>query len=986
MPGLWIDLISPQDSSQHLADTESGHTQKERTSDIDYFEKFTLLDDAVPGEQVPELHEEAQQPPVKAQAEEQEPPKETATDSLSASEESFVFVTDVEMGEHLDEVFYGEGAPADALQRKDDDEAEAEARMRTRRESQRSMKESGSVLFGSEETVLTPIYISSGPPKIIDLILLEEPTAMSFMYSDLYEDAVGQRQKSDEENSEAESVTSVKSYKRRLSDSEEANGYLEKFTLKDETPTMEAQPQSVDNKKEGRMMWSQNEFAMTGCLMRVAKEDKTKTEEPKTQEVGAGDGSDDVQSATFEEKTEKLSMVTEEEADGKASEESIQEDQVEAQQVKHEVKGEAEPLSSSTYQNVPEIQEVDTKVEKTEEESQEHQKEEQRKSELVKATDETAVKAPVSSEVPQTDIESGLQTETTEKSLSEAAVPDTEMVAADEKREAEAKPGALVEKETLTTTEPSAEIKTSAEISLCEGKEAAGVTPEDSAPVEVTTSCDSAVHAVVEVTEKSVNQKERQTQVQIDLHEVTSVETTDVPTATRETAAKSQLPEIIVEADQESAEVRNETSSEVTAPVMSEEVEADSDRTHCEILESLPPEESVTDDESDKTKVISRDEGETPTEDTGTVVQDTVNDGAELILLVPKGQAVEMDIDIIQWPDKTTGDAQASPEPESACEHLIEPEDTPAPMEETKSQLELEPEVAVRVEEQPGNDLDRESSPLAPAEDSEEKKVEEDLEEDEPVFSPLRSFTPQEDLSGPRQEDIQPEEPDVEQKAETNEVEDAPEAIVIKRDVGPDIDLQSEDVGQKVEQDERIPEPPGTPVEELGYEFISKQDAEDVPESEIQRDAEESSPASGQRRGERMDVEMDLEEKVLDLPPEEELIEADYDIIDAEEESQARLAAELQGMDWFCLTCGCLLSEDECVSGEHRSHEVTSVDKAYEEIKEKLSDWISELQGRSENIEDLVSELELAYNTVEVRPTPHVSFTLQLLFKRVRSD
>ncbi|GLD70704.1 cardiomyopathy-associated protein 5-like protein, partial [Lates japonicus] len=58
-------------------------------------------------------------------------------------------------------------------------------------------------------------------------------------------------------------------------------------------------------------------------------------------------------------------------------------------------------------------------------------------------------------------------------------------------------------------------------------------------------------------------------------------------------------------------------------------------------------------------------------------------------------------------------------------------------------------------------------------------------------------------------------------------------------------------------------------------------------------------------------------------------------------------------------------TEDDCASGEHHSHEVTAVDKAYEEIKEKLSDWISELQGRSENIEDLVSELELAYNSVE---------------------
>lgn len=35
--------------------------------------------------------------------------------------------------------------------------------------------------------------------------------------------------------------------------------------------------------------------------------------------------------------------------------------------------------------------------------------------------------------------------------------------------------------------------------------------------------------------------------------------------------------------------------------------------------------------------------------------------------------------------------------------------------------------------------------------------------------------------------------------------------------------------------------------------------------------------------------------------------------------------------------------------------------------QETLGGWISELQARSENIEDLVSELELAYNSVEVQ-------------------
>ncbi|KAI4820531.1 hypothetical protein KUCAC02_028505 [Chaenocephalus aceratus] len=215
---------SKQDSPQLSEDTEHRHalTQKESTVDIDYFEPFTMIDVAVPEEDDPEQKEEEEQPAAKPNVEEQ---KETATDSLSASEDSFDFVTDVDIaGEHLDEVFYGEGASADALQRSNEDEAEGRTGMRL--ESQRSVKEKGSVLFGGEDTILTPIFISSGPPKIIDQILLDEPTAMSFMYSDLYEDAVGERTRSDEEHSEAESVSSEKTYRRRYSDSEE-DGYLE---------------------------------------------------------------------------------------------------------------------------------------------------------------------------------------------------------------------------------------------------------------------------------------------------------------------------------------------------------------------------------------------------------------------------------------------------------------------------------------------------------------------------------------------------------------------------------------------------------------------------------------------------------------------------------------------------------------------------------------------------------------------------------------
>nr|XP_033475881.1 cardiomyopathy-associated protein 5 isoform X2 [Epinephelus lanceolatus] len=1155
---------SKQNSSQP-ADTELTQTptQKESTGDIDYFEKFTLVDVAAPGEQAPELQKEAEKPAAESQAEEQKPAKETTTVSPSASEDSFVFVTDVEIvGEHLDEVFYGEGAPADALQHREDDEG----RVRMRRESQRSVKENGSVLFGSEQTVLTPIFISPGPPKIIDPILLEEPTAMSFMYSDLYEDAVGERRKSIGEQSETESVASERAYKRRLSDSEEADGYLEKFTLKDDTPIVEVPP--AEDESVQRMMWSQSKFEMTGCLTRAVKEeDKDKTEEPKTQEVSVGDGSKVLQSATSEEKRElvtetvtakeetQLSLVTEEPAVREASEQSLQEskpreDQMVDQEMKLEVK--TEPPESSTDKPLPETPQVDCKVEKTEE-SEEHQKEvpaettsitesdppcqaqtevEKTAQVAVKAAEETAVITPVSSEEPHI---------TTDKSLSGVAADDTKMAATDEKviteAPAEVKESETEEQEML----PSAETETSAETSLHKEKEAAEVVPEGIPPVEVVTDCDSAVHAVVEVTEKAVDEKEIKTQVQIDLQEVTSAETTDVQTTegkkkhealTAETAPESQSPEII--SDQES-EVKAEISGEVTEHAMPEEVETDLDKKHLEIPESKQhqQDESATDSE-----LVAEAKDKTPTEDTGTAAHETVGVGDEVILLVPKGQAVEMDIEISPSSENTTSETIALPEPDSTFEPLIAPKTTTtcpetlqAPHEETitEPQLEEKPDV-LKEEALPRDKLDDRCSPPAPVEEasSEKQRMEWDFEEDKGVFAPLRSFTPLEDLSVLHREDIESEAAVVEQNIEIQKVEDAPETSIVKEDStleidmhkedveqdvemhkvedvpqativeevsrpkldlhkedveedveiptvedapeaniveevsmpeidlhredveedvvmhkvedapetktvkevsrldidlhregvemhkmedapqtiiveevsGPEIDLHREDVGQdvemhkvedapetktveqisrpeidlhredveeKMEQAEAVPE---VPVEELEYEVISEQDAKEMPEPETLRDAAEPKPEPAQERDEGMQVEMaveveEKEEEVFGLSPDEELFEADYDIIDAEEERQARLAAELQGMDWFCLTCERLLSEDDCMSGEHHSHDVTAVDKAYEEIKEKLGDWISELQGRSENIEDLVSELELAYNSVE---------------------
>ncbi|XP_028269855.1 cardiomyopathy-associated protein 5 [Parambassis ranga] len=1010
---------SKQASSRPSADTELRQTptQIEPTTDIDYFEKFTLVDVVVPGEQAPVLEGEAEQPMVKPQPEEQKPAKEVATDSPSASEDSFVFVTDVDIvGEHLDEVFYGEGAPAAVHQRPEDKE-EGRGGMRSRRESQRSTKENGAVLFGSEETTLTPIFISPGPPKIIDPILLEEPTAMSFMYSDLYEDAMGERKKSDEEYSEAESLASEKSYKRRFSDSEEGGGYLEKFTLKDETPTVEVQLETLADRREGRMMWAQSDFEMTGCLNRAVEEDevdegKTVTEELKTWETDVGEKSKDLHSAVCEEKLEIVAETDKErdktEPPVVSQEEPVGEDSVEESKPLEENKEDQEvkPPESSTEK--PEIPLMVSKAEESEDQQREEEKickqrsaEPEQPSEtqtvaeklnevLTEITDETAVTQSVSSVVPA---KSETHSEPIECGQSEEAAADTEMAAADEKLLTEASPEEKEpeRQETLSSTAPPTAMDTSAGTSVCEEKGAAvEVVPEDCAPVEVITDCDCAVHTVVEVTETAVNEKEIQTQVQIDLQEVTGAETTNVQTPEKEslpeeTAADNKLPQIIIPetaASEQELEVKGETSKDAIKP---EELDTESEK------------QQKADSESDKTA------------NTGTVVQDIVNVGDELILIVPKGKAVEMDIQVGQWSEKTDEDTAAVPEPESIC-------DLQAPVEETQTgpQIEVEPEVAVKEEVE----LPREPSPPPPVEevDSEEQKMEPVLEEDK-LSSPLRSFTAQEDLSALHGEDTQPQETAVEQTAET--MEDAPETDIIKEDVVPFIHLQEEDVEQKMELGQVVPETPEVPADELGFEVISEQDAKQMPEPETLKDEEKPKPEEKMeiqteekqveesemevKREDKMEVqkregggmeenteetmeverkememevmkedEMEVEEREekmevekVDLLPEEEPIEADYEIIDAEEESEARLAAELEGMDWFCLTCECLLTEDDCVSGEHQSHEVKPVDTAYEEIKGTLSSWISELQERSETIEDLVSELELAYNSVE---------------------
>ncbi|XP_014848340.1 PREDICTED: cardiomyopathy-associated protein 5-like isoform X2 [Poecilia mexicana] len=929
-----------KETSQPSPDKLLGSTtsETESTADIDYIEKFTLLDVGIPGEETPQLQQEEEKSPAKAQTEQQETLKEATKDGASVSEDSFVFVTDADIvEEHLDEVFYGEGPPIEALKEKQ----EGIERMRSRRESQRSMVDGGLVLFESEETTLTPIFISPGPPKIIDPILLEEPTAMSFMYSDLYEDAVGEKRRSDEEYSEAESVASEKSYKRRLSDSDEADGYLEKFRLKDETPAVDLQSESSEDKAEGRMMWPQSNFEMTGCLIKAAK-DEEEAEIIKSDEVKIQEGSEilkEKEEHQTETEEKQSSVILHDEGLGEIPEEPCQEtksvDQKESKQEEQAVKPSTEK-SIETPQMETKVDETsqgrdETVTEQSFSETEppcEQQIEVENVSELFEVTpDTTASTLPESREDPPASTKPTVLTETRERSPCEEGAPvESTTGAADEKYPPEV---AAEVKETgdaaLTSIELLTESKASSEVPAHEDKEAVSA---DAAPLEVITDCDCAVQTVAEVMEKAMNDEEIYNQVKTDVQEVMEAillapEAEDHLKPLTEESSEQSKP---AAADLESG-VETETSGEIAQPAKPKET----NKHH------QTQQDNTTDCESDNLRQTAELTTRLSGEDSKTCVQDVVNIGDELILLVPKGQAVEMDIQIDKWSEDIIKETVSTPEPDISSEVQA-----PGP------QVEEEPIVA-EIEELFSNELDL--KPLAPAPEEEASTEELETQEDKLPYSLLRSFTPQEDLSELRGDDVHAEES--EQKTDLREVEDKPEINLPKEEAEPCLDLHSEDAEQiKEESDTVVVESKEEALDDFGYEMIGEEDAKDILESANQTEQDDE---SHQRPEEKMETEVEKDE----------LNEADYEIIDAEEESQVRLAAELQGMDWFCRTCGCLLLEDQCKSAEHLDHQVCSVEKAYEDVKETLGSWISELQARSENIEDLVSELELAYNSVE---------------------
>ncbi|XP_044132059.1 cardiomyopathy-associated protein 5 isoform X2 [Bufo gargarizans] len=222
--------ITYEESVQQVNDTveeesiipENRQTDK-TINDIDYFEKFTLVDSNVPIE-----------PLYKRLNQEQEAVKEEhlgPSKSESSSDDDYYLL------QSLDESFYGVSLDSDTtvLQPEAHNPEKSITKEDTEKKDKDVKKTNGVTLFSSEEGVLTKsLFFPTSYP--VNHELLEEPPALAFLYADLYEQARGCKAKEEHDPSDAESTSSDKTFHSRISDDDGTGIYFEKFNLKDEIP------------------------------------------------------------------------------------------------------------------------------------------------------------------------------------------------------------------------------------------------------------------------------------------------------------------------------------------------------------------------------------------------------------------------------------------------------------------------------------------------------------------------------------------------------------------------------------------------------------------------------------------------------------------------------------------------------------------------------------------------------------------------------
>ncbi|KAL1783349.1 cardiomyopathy-associated protein 5 [Sigmodon hispidus] len=197
------------------------------SSEEDYFEKYTLIDY--------NLSPDSEQQKISIEGFSKET-METTTSSPESSHEC-ALEPEYDLVE-VDESFYGlekdhselshaEMQKSLVIQRPDDENVLKGIHRDV------GSRSPGMPLFGVEEGVLPRSQIFPTTAKALNPELLEEPPALAFLYKDLYEEALGQ--KNEETASDSDSVDSKASFPRRHSETDEGTGmYFEKYILKDD--------------------------------------------------------------------------------------------------------------------------------------------------------------------------------------------------------------------------------------------------------------------------------------------------------------------------------------------------------------------------------------------------------------------------------------------------------------------------------------------------------------------------------------------------------------------------------------------------------------------------------------------------------------------------------------------------------------------------------------------------------------------------------
>ncbi|XP_028980699.2 cardiomyopathy-associated protein 5 [Esox lucius] len=919
-------------------------SRRDGLREIEYFEAFTLLEEViVPGKQAPEiLREEAHTMP---QLEGHNVGQKTAADSLSATpNDDFVFVTDMEIAsERLDEVFYGHKRHATAEDLMNEEENKEEMGKKGRKESLKSLKECGSALFGSEESILTPIFLSPGPPKIIDPGLLEEPTAMSFLYSDLYEDARGERRRSDEEGSEAGSLVSDTTLHGHLSDSEETDGYLEKFILKDETPYVECRSEEADNKKEGLMLWPER-FELTGFLTRVDVDEEREGKVCKEEEVRAAE---DLQPSRCEENGCESANKNHLELHC-----VFQEAVTNLSEVISKIPNETETAEPTTGF----IHNLEAKVVKTapqwplapspSEEDNGKEVELMKRNEM-ESEDEwlfthlrnfTEVELQTEATVTETEVHS----ETSEE-LEYVMIPH------------------LVRIEKLVSETERQHICTGLESDLNRGQESEPKRDNESMEREGGLELEKEREAPkLEEKEKLERERERN---KLEKGREDKLKQTQLD--------RAREMERLKERQEREERDRQERVIEIEKLEERQEKEREMQKLNEEKGRQERERQLELQRERDRMKEQEKKERQ---EREGQMELELVKE-KERKRLKEESQHRESE-----------REREMMGEKEEIRRHERERENERKERQERENaRKKLKEGKQEREEERMGGE--REWERLEEKQESEREKhrlIEEEKERLERerqlglVKEKERKGLMEERQEGKKQEresELELER-QRERMREEKERNSAREKLKERQEREKESEIESERLEEKQGRErkkrrlmedkdrlerERELEKQRLKVERqlmLGRERVRprRQEVEEKKTLERQRMMElEGENVHGEKRKRRNQI----------LKESENPIEADFEIFDEEEESQAKAVIAQLGMDWFCLGCGCLLSETDTLSGGHQDHEVTSVETAFEDIRERLSAWISELQERSEKIEDLVSELELAYNTVE---------------------